>query len=803
MLLLGGMSGKAWAIGPGPLSTPHSEMDSFSECNNCHTAGDGVPDSKCLSCHTHQPLRIRIQAGVGFHASSKVRGKGCESCHREHLETRSGSGIGRKSLIDWRPFGGRKQFDHELTGWKLEGEHRKQSCTTCHRKTYPKTKSPSYLGQRQECTTCHFGVVDEEVAKNESTGGGGGNPHQFVDVALTDCRICHNFDSWKVADIGATRFNHDNTSYPLTGLHTKEECVGCHGYLRDFRVEEDFQTCEGCHEDSHLSVISAKHACSSCHSSEVTFSKTIFNHGQVTGWPRRGKHRQLKCKYCHEIDTPPTAPSSNCVTCHKDIHKGRFRPKSCEVCHTPDGFDHIIFDHGQTQFGLTARHSTIRCQSCHRFGIGRAFERLSSTACASCHEHKNAHCGQFGEVKCQICHIQGGDLHSKFEHSLTRLPLEYGHQTIDCERCHRLANLGDEATCRNTIKYTGLSPHCSECHIDVHNNDLGDNCSKCHRGGMPFNEVVFDHDRDSDFPLLGFHNSVECEFCHPKRKFRLGSLRCVSCHLEDDPHQQALGDDCESCHDPTGGAEQFDHSVQTEFPLEGTHAQIGCERCHFQSVEKDKSVEKAPSGAQPVTATREPLDLQFRRAGKDCRVCHADPHKVRKEGIDCGQCHNSEVWNHPPKNGYHETVGFRFAGAHTVVGCQLCHEGAGSLTGRGERCIGCHVQDDFHAGSLGSDCGRCHEQSYWLPSTFSHTDVGFILQGVHRTLDCRSCHQAGNFFIGNQCMTCHLNDYRNAGFHQAVDARQQGNVIRVGGGSYDCGRCHTQFTFSGALVTPR
>jgi hypothetical protein len=208
------------------------------------------------------------------------------------------------------------------------------------------------------------------------------------------------------------------------------------------------------------------------------------------------------------------------------------------------------------------------------------------------------------------------------------------------------------------------------------------------------------------------------------------------------------------------------------------------------------------------------IDLEFRAMGRACESCHPDPHRVRDAPVDCAACHGAERWENPPRNGYHELAGFSLTGAHTVVGCQLCHDGAGSMRGRGERCGGCHVQDDVHAGSLGSDCGRCHEQSYWLPSSFTHTSVGFVLQGVHRMLDCRSCHQGGNYFIGDRCMNCHLADYRQSAWHNDFDTlnNERGDGSRhfitggyMGGGlqSYDCGRCHNQFTFFGAYAVPR
>ena len=184
--------------------------------------------------------------------------------------------------------------------------------------------------------------------------------------------------------------------------------------------------------------------------------------------------------------------------------------------------------------------------------------------------------------------------------------------------------------------------------------------------------------------------------------------------------------------------------------------------------------------------------------------------------LDCESCHAFETWANPPKNGYHQLAGFSLDGAHTSVACEMCHDGESNQRGRGERCGSCHAQDDVHVGSIGADCGRCHNQQAWLPSsTFTHTDVGLILQGVHRLLDCRSCHQAGNYFISDQCLSCHMADFRASRWHMGVDG--QGGIDRglnldspdglffIFGAaqsqlnnpnaSTDCGACHNQFAW--------
>ena len=92
---------------PGPLSQSHAALDNADHCNDCHTGGRDLSNDKCLACHDHSDLKARIDAGKGFHASSQVRGKKCETCHLDHKGK-------NYDLMGWRSLqGGMKNFDHD------------------------------------------------------------------------------------------------------------------------------------------------------------------------------------------------------------------------------------------------------------------------------------------------------------------------------------------------------------------------------------------------------------------------------------------------------------------------------------------------------------------------------------------------------------------------------------------------------------------------------------------------------------------------------------------------------------------
>ena len=782
------------------MSRGHAHLDGPLDCQRCHDGGKGVTDQKCLGCHDHRNLKQRIEADLGFHAHPDVKKKKCVECHIEHKDQPPGSGRARRSIIDWKPFGGRRQFDHRMTGWPLLGAHRFENCEDCHKKKSRKTKLPVFLGLRGECTTCHD------------------NPHKFRDFALTDCTVCHNFTNRKVANLAETKFDHNQTRFPIEGHHAKQACVKCHEDSVKFQMpNRDFTDCSGCHEDPHKSVISASRDCKSCHSTKVKFSRTKFNHGKVTGFPLRGEHQRNKCEDCHKVGSKPVKPDKACVSCHEDIHKGRFGKRDCDACHVEQGWmSRMIFKHESTGFELTGKHRAPmakNCQKCHRDRKPNGFEKLVAGDCADCHQHKDAHCGQFGLENCERCHVKGGDKTSRFDHNITGFQLVGAHAVPSCDGCHKKEKLGSSPACREAVRYTGLRSDCASCHEDVHKGELGADCERCHTGGRDFKTLSFDHNRDSRFALTGFHQLVLCENCHPQRKYKLGDIRCESCHKKDDVHSGAIGEDCGKCHETTGGAPKFDHNLHTKFETEGVHAQIRCQRCHFLPAPKTEERAKLLKDSSIIEVARNlPLDLQFRADGERCTNCHPDPHQVR-DNVDCKGCHGVQKWKEPPRNGYHENAGFSLTGAHRVIGCDQCHNGVSRLSGRGESCGFCHQQEDVHSGSFGNECSQCHEQNAWLPTSFSHMSTAFTLRGIHRTLDCRDCHQSGNYFISDRCYNCHLDDYRGSNYHQGeIGAQINTPKVFIGGysddqGNYitlDCDQCHNEFSFiNGTYFEPK
>jgi Zn finger protein HypA/HybF involved in hydrogenase expression len=811
-LLVGSSSalaqGGLFSLEPGKRIKGHAKL----ECAQCHEEGEGISRTKCLGCHDHKPLARRIRAGKGLHARKEYK-KGCESCHLDHKGA-------KYNPIDWRPLGGQKRFDHDLSGYALEGAHRRQRCVDCHETKY-KSGRTKFLGLDSNCLSCH-----EDV-------------HNFQrnHPKLTECKVCHSFDARTITQAKGLRFNHGKVAdFELKGRHEKTKCSKCHTSTKIFKMKDPPKRCEECHKDPHKNVYTArpsrspqaaKRDCKTCHSdTEQKFKKGKFNHGKFTRFQIRNKHAKLKCTKCHE-KTSSKPPPLNCAQCHKDdsTHvvggKDRFKGRDCIQCHQDTGFKTISFNHKKlAKFSLGGKHGKISCTDCHRKKSKReqrtatdTFEKFKSGSCIGCHSHKNAHERKFHDRPklCTKCHVPGStNIKTPSHDELSEHFAQQGaHAPISCEKCHG-----------NGLTNLKLGEDCSACHEedDAHKGNLGKTCKECHFEGFPWSEVIFDHNAKAEFPLEGKHQAVSCSKCHSSapESYKPLEQKCVSCHGKQDVHEGALGLDCGSCHDPSGGAPHFDHNTQTEFPLEEAHARADCVGCHYQ-------------GEPSPTKTRYEIDFKFESQGVHCSDCHGDPHGLRR-GAACLGCHDQTDWMNvagaeprkggktarlggadvdpkasalgPGKSGLLATVGarardqfhdvppFNLRGGHSRLECHRCHQERGDLQGFGKVCDTCHRQDDIHAAGLGPRCGDCHSVNAFAPARFTHTSVGFPLMGAHRMVGCKNCHSAGNYMgLSGTCASCHLDDVQRAArssifFHGAGELAQP------------CIDCHNQVVWT-------
>ena len=138
---------------------------------------------------------------------------------------------------------------------------------------------------------------------------------------------------------------------------------------------------------------------------------------------------------------------------------------------------------------------------------------------------------------------------------------------------------------------------------------------------------------------------------------------------------------------------------------------------------------------------------------------------------------------------------FPLTGKHRTLSCRECHLNL-VFEGTPTDCEVCHWQrrqDDRYSLRLGTRCSDCHTPQSWKkvdPALWSHeTDVGYALEGTHRTLDCEACHGTGGFTPQpTDCYACHEPDYRGADDPNHIQA----------GFPTSCPSCHDQRAWENA-----
>jgi nitrate/TMAO reductase-like tetraheme cytochrome c subunit len=216
-----------------------------------------------------------------------------------------------------------------------------------------------------------------------------------------------------------------------------------------------------------------------------------------------------------------------------------------------------------------------------------------------------------------------------------------------------------------------------------HKGRYGEKCETCH-ATRDWKAMLFNHDRDTKYPLRGKHAQTKCDSCHTGALYKQKlSTTCFTCHQKDDKHKGQQGRKCESCHNERDWkTTRFDHGL-TRFPLLGKHAKVECKDCH--------------------------KTVQFRDAKTECVACHQkdDTHK-RRLGTRCEACHNAVDWKRWDFD-HDRRTRFKLDGAHKPLACLACHtKPMSGKVSAPATCAGCHETDDVHDGRFGRQCERCH-----------------------------------------------------------------------------------------------
>jgi hypothetical protein len=247
-----------------PLTGAHVSVP----CSSCHINGKfaGTP-TDCVGCHLKN-----FQGATNPNHVQAAFPTDCSVCH---------------STASWLG----ATFDHSKTGFPLTGFHTTVSCGSCHvNNNYHLTAANT------ACVSCHLTNYQNTKTPNHAQVG---FPPQ--------CELCHNTSAWT----GAT-FDHNKTTFPLTGFHITVACASCH-------VNNNYTTlptdCYGCHKANYDATTNPNHksagfptTCATCHTTASWLGAT-FNHTWF-----RIPHNNAQCADCHSNSTNYTV--FVCTVCH-------------------------------------------------------------------------------------------------------------------------------------------------------------------------------------------------------------------------------------------------------------------------------------------------------------------------------------------------------------------------------------------------------------------------------------------------------------------------------------------------------
>jgi hypothetical protein len=642
------------------------------------------------------------------------------------------------------------------------------------------------------------------------SAGGTHSPHGSLNIP---CQNCHTANGWKPIR-AVPEFNHDQTAYPLRGMHQSVTCVQCH-------VKTVFSNvglrCQDCHADIHKRQLGAN--CEQCHTVRgwTVSIQQVQQHNNR--FPLTGAHAAVDCDSCHKgaANSKFQTMSTDCYSCHSAEFKSASAPNhvsgkfsiTCEQCHGTDTWLNAKFDHSSVGFPLTGGHAVPprQCADCH---VNNNFN-LTSTACVSCHlkdfqgttnpNHVSANFPQ----NCEQCHTTAAWSPAKFDHNTVNFPLTGSH-TVPPRQC---------TDCHVNNNYNLTSTTCVSCHSKDFQSTTNPNhvqggfvqtCELCHNT-TAWQPATFDHSK-SAFPLTGSHivPPRQCADCHINNNYNITNTACVSCHQNDYknavspvPHA-GFPTTCQTCHDTVAWTDAtFNHST-VGFTLTGMHTvpPRQCVDCHINN--------------------------NYNLTSTACVSCHlkdfqgtTNPNHVTANFPQtCEQCHSTTTWLNANFN--HSSTGFPLTGSHTVPPrqCTDCHIN-NNYNITNTACVSCH-QSDYNnalspvphaAAGFPTTCESCHDTLAWTDGKFDHSTTGFSLTGSHTVppRQCTDCHVNNNYQLkSTACVSCHLKDFQgttnpnhvSAGFPQQCELCHDTNVWTDSTFNHN----NTPFPLTGAHTVP-
>ncbi|MBK6631860.1 MAG: hypothetical protein IPG33_13035 [Betaproteobacteria bacterium] len=734
-------------------------------------------------------------------------------------------------------------FDHNATGFILEGAHVRERCESCH-------TQGAFRGTPRDCASCH-----------RPGSRAPGKPASHIPTNV-QCDSCHFSASWTPAN-----FRHRTTQGVMPG-----SCNACHGGITAPGKPATHVTttapCDTCHKTSSWLPAGYSHAlvapgsCASCH-----------NGIRATGKPARHIPTNAACDACHapgiafvpvsvgigtmHANMSGPAAAGNCSTCHS----GAFLAQNAQVKPTTHVATSAQCDtcHASTTSWATAtfNHATAsppaagRCSNCHNGSnaLGKPTNHIPTGAqCDTCHANTTAfkpsrmdHVGTAGQ--CTSCHSGAHTFANALAKPATHIPT-----AAQCDTCHASGFINWSPA---TMNHAGMAGKCITCHSGGFLSQNAQTkpathiattaqCDSCHKSTTTWATVTFNHANASP-PAAGrcssCHNSVsalgkpvthiptgaQCDSCHsnftafrPAQMNHMGTTgQCSTCHngsylfanaLARPPSHIPSTAQCDTCH--INGFAAWSPATMNHSGL----ARL-CSNCHSGAYLSQNAQVKPPTHV--ATAAQ-------------CDTCHTSTiswataiyaHDASANG-QCATCHNSVTALGKPSNHI-----------PTTAQCDSCHSGFSAFrparmnhAGTSGQCSSCHSGAHVFANALAkpanhiptiTQCDTCHTGGFtaWSPSTMNHGGLAG---------QCATCH-SGAYLAQNaqaktpthipttaQCDTCHSStvSWATATFnHATASPPAAGRCSNCHNGTNamgkptnhipttaQCDTCHTSFT---------
>lgn len=384
--------------------------------------------------------------------------------------------------------------------------------------------------------------------------------------------------------------------------------------------------------------------------------------------------------------------------------------------------------------------------------------------------------GENFNVSCNECHnSESWKINMatfNFDHnSKTKFALEGLHIDVDCKSCH------------DNLKFLPTESECASCHTDVHEQTVGFECERCHTSNSWMVENITQIHQLSRFPLLGAHNTADCNDCHTTAstlRFDPLDTDCYSCHQADynsttSPNhvQSNYSTDCTECHQMNAFGWTGSDINHAFFPLVEGHDIADCSQCH-----------------------QDPND--YGNISADCISCHQNDYNSATSpdhagsgfSTDCTICHSLAPGWKPADFSEHDVVFPIYSGEHNGEwnSCTECHPVTNNYSIF--TCTGCHEHNQSEMNEEHNEidgyiydsqaCLECHPTGS-EEGAFNHSNSAFPLTGAHIDIECSSCHVNGYEGTTTVCFECHTTDFNSSA---------NPNHLNLGLGT-NCEDCHS------------